>query len=256
MRNLIICISLTLLSACFNTEKDLQRNVLLNDQWRFHLGDIPDASKSEFDDSAWRILDIPHDWALEGDYSNKFSSGTGYLPGGVGWYRKDFSLPKKIAGKTYYLLFEGAYQNSQVWFNERYLGKRPYGYSSFYYPVTDYVREGTDNLMAVKLDHTNTSDSRWYTGNGIYRDVWLISVNHIHIKPWGTFVTTPVITSKGASINISVDLQNNNNENEMVTFINRVLDMNGRIVAEESKEVVIQSNSETIVSESTRIENP
>ena len=154
--------------------------------WLFVLADSAQMSKAEYNDSWWRQLDVPHDWAIEGDFyvGHPSGAGGGALPGGIGWYRKHFSLEKI---EKVYLEFDGVYMNSTVYVNGEKVGFRPYGYSSFEYDITPYVHEG-ENVVAVRVDNSDQPNSRWYSGCGIYRHVWLTQTNPIHVKHWGVFV--------------------------------------------------------------------
>ena len=154
--------------------------------WLFVLADSAQMSKAEYNDSWWRQLDVPHDWAIEGDFyvGHPSGAGGGALPGGIGWYRKHFSLEKI---EKVFLEFDGVYMNSTVYVNGEKVGFRPYGYSSFEYDITPYVHEG-ENVVAVRVDNSDQPNSRWYSGCGIYRHVWLTQTNPIHVKHWGVFV--------------------------------------------------------------------
>lgn len=168
--------------------------------WRFILADSAQMSKPKYNDSHWRKVDLPHDWAIEGDFSagNPSGAGGGALPGGVGWYRKHFRI--KEVGR-YFLEFDGVYMNSTVYINGELLGNRPYGYSSFEYEITKYLRTG-DNVIAVRVDNSDQPNSRWYSGCGIYRHVWLTETNAVHVRHWGVYVQT---TPKGkVTVNVSV----------------------------------------------------
>ena len=181
--------------------------------WRFALGDSAIMAKADFDDSSWRLLDVPHDWAIEGDFyvGNPSGAGGGALPGGIGWYRKSFTVDglqftddytvgseglaskstvnRKLSTVNYYIEFDGVYMNSTVYVNGEKVGNRPYGYSSFEYDITPYIREGR-NVVAVRVDNSDQPNSRWYSGCGIYRHVWLTTTNPIHVAHWGTKVTS------------------------------------------------------------------
>src|SRR5574344_1146229 len=151
--------------------------------WRFSLKGTDDASKTSFDDSAWRLLNLPHDWAIEGDFSKDNPSGTGggALPGGIGWYRKTFDVMGYSKEKCYYIQFDGVYMNSEVFINGHSLGMRPYGYISFEYNLTPYLNtDGKKNVIAVKVDNLRQPNSRWYSGCGIYRHVHLLEVGQVH----------------------------------------------------------------------------
>ena len=160
--------------------------------WLFILADSAQMSKEEYNDSFWRKLDVPHDWAIEGDFyaGNPSGAGGGALPGGIGWYRKHFTLgdcETQMSQSRFFLEFDGVYMNSTVYVNGQEVGFRPYGYSSFEYDITPYVREG-ENVVAVRVDNSDQPNSRWYSGCGIYRHVWLTTTNLIHVKHWGVFV--------------------------------------------------------------------
>ena len=159
--------------------------------WRFLLGDSAIMAKADFDDSSWRQLDVPHDWAIEGDFyvGNPSGAGGGALPGGIGWYRKSFTVDSEPSAVNYYIEFDGVYMNSTVYVNGEKVGNRPYGYSSFEYDITPYVREGR-NVVAVRVDNSDQPNSRWYSGCGIYRHVWLTKTAKTHVKHWGTKVTS------------------------------------------------------------------
>ncbi|MDF1572972.1 MAG: glycoside hydrolase family 2 TIM barrel-domain containing protein [Bacteroidales bacterium] len=214
-------------TGCDSSDSETGCKTLFNDGWKFQLGDIEKAMQPDYDDRDWRALELPHDWAIEGKFSADYSSGTGYLPGGIGWYRKTFGLPRNFSDKTIYLMFDGAYQNTEVWVNGKYMGKRPYGYISFYYDITDALLPGKTNVIAVRLDHTNVADSRWYTGNGIYRNVWMIAPGKVHVKPWGTYVTTPEVDDESAVVQVEVDLVNGTDEDITVDLVNEVFGPGG-----------------------------
>lgn len=181
------------------------RTLLFNDSWEFHKGDIPDDAK--WADSLWRKVNLPHDWSIEGPFSNQWASGTGFLPGGIGLYRKKFYLSNLTAGDKVYIYFDGVYKNSEVFINGQSLGKRPNGYIPFQYELTPHLKKD-NNLLAVKVDHSKFADSRWYPGSGIYRNVYLIIKRPVHIPTWGVAFTTPVVTADKALANVDVALRN------------------------------------------------
>ena len=163
--------------------------VNLNLDWRFHLGDEIGADFMGWDDSAWRVVTLPHDWSVEHPFDRAHASGTGYLPGGTAWYRKHFTLPEDAAGKRIRVTFGGVYKHARVWINSNYLGERPYGYATFTHDITEFVRPG-ENVLCVRVEHEQVADSRWFTGSGIYRDVMLeISGMHGFVQD-GVFVTS------------------------------------------------------------------
>jgi beta-galactosidase len=177
--------------------------------WRFSLTDVGNAAMPALNDSAWRLVALPHDWSAEGPFTADHGSGNGYAPGGIGWYRKHFALAADLAGGIVTIEFDGVYDHAEVWVNGHFVCGRPYGYSSFECPLTPHVRFGsTDNVVAVRVDHSRFADSRWYTGSGIYRHVRLRVTDLLRIGHWGTFVTTPAVTSDSATVRIQTAIEN------------------------------------------------
>ena len=177
------------------------RTVTQLHHWKFHMGDVPEAFYKGYDDSAWKAVFVPHDWLVEYPFDKSNSSGTGYLPGGTGWYRAFFTLPKLEEGQKVNVTFLGVYNHSQVWCNSNYLGKRPNGYSSFSYDVTPFVKEG-ENQISVRVDHKETADSRWFTGSGIYRPVLLEIKSTYSFERYGVFATTRMVHEGSAEIDL------------------------------------------------------
>ena len=174
--------------------------------WRFLLADTMTMAAPDYHDAHWRTLDLPHDWAIEGDFmaTNPSGASGGALPGGVGWYRKHFRLSGyNSAPDKYFLEFDGVYMNSTVYVNGRQVGHRPYGYSSFEYDITPYLQDG-DNVVAVRVDNSDQPNSRWYSGCGIYRHVWLTKTAPVHVRHWGVFVQTDAKTGR---VKVDVDVE-------------------------------------------------
>ena len=202
-------------------------------QWKFALLDDSNASKSLYDDSKWRTLDLPHDWSIEGSFSNKYPTtfNEGALPAGIGWYRKKFSIPVSSKDKRVFINFDGVYKNSEVWINGNYLGKRPNGYISFRYELTSFLKFGnTKNIISVRVDNSEQPDSRWYTGSGIYRNVWLLTTNKIAVDQWGTFVTTTKATKEEAWINIATHITNTSAKTGSIKVSTQIYDADGKLV--------------------------
>ena len=152
---------------------------------------------------------MPHDWSVEHSFTQEKTSGaTAYLPGGIGWYRKSFTLPSNSSNKVTWIEFDGVYSNSEVWINGEYLGKRPYGYIPFKYDLTQYLKPGEENQIAVKVDRSAYIDCRWYPGSGIYRNVKLVTTNKVHIPQWGTFITTPEVSENLAVVEVKTEITN------------------------------------------------
>jgi len=155
--------------------------ITLNENWKFHYGEVPQAWYKGYDDSAWTSVTLPHDWSVHMPFEQTNSSGTGYLSGGIGWYRVRFSLPEAYKGKRVRVVFDGIYKNSRIWCNSYHIGKRPYGYTQISYDITDFVQFGAiDNEITVRVCHTDLADSRWFTGSGIYRKAYLVVEEQVH----------------------------------------------------------------------------
>jgi beta-galactosidase len=235
------------------------RGTSFNDNWKFQKGDVSGANGVSFNDAAWRKLSLPHDWSIEQSFnqSSPAGSGGGYLDGGIGWYRKTFTLPKSDSGKRITIQFEGIYMNSTVWINGQLLGTRPYGYSTFEYDLTPYVNTGsTSNVIAVKVNN-NQPNSRWYSGSGIYRDVWLTVTDPVHIAYCGSFVSTPTVSASSANISVTTRVQSNAASTEKMTLVTTIYDNSGNGVATNSTAPFeIESNKEISVSYKLDIANP
>lgn len=192
--------------------------------WKFYLGEAGDAQESTFDDSKWRQLSLPHDYSIEQEYSQKMEAESGYLPGGTGWYRKKFTVGKELEGKELRVDFGGVYMNATVWVNGHQLGTHPYGYTPFSFDITDYVKYGEENVIAVKVDH-KTPSSRWYSGSGIYRSVNLTVMDKVHVDLYGTQITTDKLEEQqngNVDMNIATKVVNESEEAKTVTVTHKV----------------------------------
>ncbi|MBN1139403.1 MAG: DUF4982 domain-containing protein [Anaerolineae bacterium] len=203
---------------------------LFDDDWRFFRGDAPGAQDVVYDDHAWRKLDLPHDWSIAGPFSQDHPSGGGggYLPGGVGWYRKSFRLPEEDRGRTISIAFDGVYKNCDVWINGHHLGFHPYGYTSFFYDMTPFLSyDEVTNVLAVRVDNATQPDARWYTGSGIYRHVWLDKTDPLHIAHWGVYGRTPVVTEALAEVEILTRVKNEGEDARACTLVTAIVDRDG-----------------------------
>ena len=191
--------------------------------WRFVLADSAQMSKTDYHDTHWRALNLPHDWAVEGDFlcSNPSGAGGGALPGGIGWYRKTFNLQKK-QGERYFIEFDGVYMNARVYINGKEVGYRPYGYSSFEYDITPYLIAGR-NVVAVRVDNSDQPNSRWYSGCGIYRHVWFTKTADVYVKHWGVHV----VANPDGRISVTADVES---QGKAYKVRNQVFDAQGRAV--------------------------
>ncbi|AHM59072.1 glycoside hydrolase family 2 sugar binding protein [Flammeovirgaceae bacterium 311] len=226
--------------------------------WAFKLGETPNGQDPALDDTGWRQLDLPHDWSIEGTFSEKNPAGVGggALPGGIGWYRKTFTLDAADSGKLFYIDFDGVYHNSEVWVNGQFLGKRPNGYISFRYELTPHLRYGNQpNVLAVKVNNDDQPNSRWYSGSGIYRNVWLVKTNPVHVDHWGTFVTTPEVTEHAARVNVETKVRNSGQEGPFLVHT-VIMDANGNEVARTSLENLPLADSVTTLNQELQLQNP
>lgn len=218
-------------------------SVLFNEDWLFkRYGFQPDGTRIEepegledpgLNDSDWQLLTLPHDWAISGPFRIELAGETGKLPyKAIGWYRKHFMPDNKDASKRFYIDFDGAMAYARVWLNGHYVGEWPYGYNSFRLDLTPYLKFGQDNILAVRLN-TEKFDARWYSGGGIYRNVWLVKNESVHVSHWGTFITTPKISDSIAAVNIDIEIENHTSKEvkaKVVTDIYELdsLDMIGK----------------------------
>ncbi|MCX6636987.1 MAG: DUF4982 domain-containing protein [Acidobacteria bacterium] len=204
-----------------------ERRIGFNDGWRFAKGEAAGAEQPGFNDSAWRPVELPHDWAIEGPFDPKYDARCGGLPYfGVAWYRKRFTLPAAVKGRYLSIEFDGAMSNARVWLNGKELGERPYGYIGFAFDLTPVARLGEENVLAVRLAPEDRS-SRWYPGAGIYRNVWLDITGPVHVARWGAYVTTPEVTDGKATVAIKTEVRNRSSRAARVTLETAILDASG-----------------------------
>ena len=222
----IFALAIFLLGAQSLSARDRQS---FDKGWLFTLADSAGMSKSDYSDRHWRSLNLPHDWAIEGDFSpsNPSGAGGGALPGGIGWYRKHFSVNPKEKYDRFTITFDGVYMNSTVYINGHKLGTRPYGYSTFEYDLTPYINKKGDNVIAVKVDNSDQPNSRWYSGCGIYRHVWLTkTMKTAYIPQWGQYVAT----SPQGDVRVKVDFAASGNKMKL-SVRNTIYVAAGKIVA-------------------------
>ncbi|MGJ5641288.1 sugar-binding domain-containing protein [Formosa sp. S-31] len=229
--------------------------VKINENWKFKLQDNTAFKTASFKDKDWNTVDLPHDWSVKGQLDSTLASATGYLPGGVAWYRKTIDIPKSKKGEKVFLYFEGVYNRSEVFLNGKSLGKRPNGYISFAYDATEAVNYGGKNTIAVRVDHSQSADSRWYTGSGIYRNVWLVYANPIHIGQWGVFAY-PEMDGDSGTLQVEVNLENETSKQETVTVLNQLVNAAGTVVASDSQEIPIDKEASAKVNASLKLTNP
>ncbi len=245
-------------AGSFQKQQGIQRKQLFDYNWKFALGDFPSASKIDFDDNGWRNINLPHDWSIEGsiDKNNPTGQAGGYFPAGIGWYRKSFIVPSSWQGKKVSIYFEGVYMNSEVFINGKSLGVHPYGYTSFYYDLTPFLNYNEENIIAVRVDNSQQINSRWYSGSGIYRHVWLFVTNPIHFSQWGTVITTPDIAAAKATVQIKSLIKNETAESQSIVLFTRIFDKKNNQAGSSKLKIDLPSKSEKEVAQTISVNNP
>jgi beta-galactosidase len=251
------------LFVCCTAKPTQHRKIdLFVKNWHFFLGEVTNGEDPALDDFQWRVLDLPHDWSIEGQFSqdNPATPGGGALPGGIGWYRKSFTLPENEKNWIIFIEFDGVYRNSEVWINGHYLGKRPYGYISFGYDLTPFLKYGPDkNVLAVRVDNSQQPNSRWYSGSGIYRNVRLVKTEKIYVDHWGTFITTREVSEQSARVSIRTRVRNASGQDQPFKLKTTVLRDSGKNISTvnsvESESLALKDSVCEIVQELT-VENP
>ncbi|MFJ9705172.1 glycoside hydrolase family 2 TIM barrel-domain containing protein [Streptomyces sp. NPDC101234] len=252
-----------------STQVTGRRTVALRDGWRFALvdpGGITDptgayanAADPGYDDSAWRQVAVPHDWSIEQAPTTDHgtTSGTGFFPGGLGWYRLAFTLPPGCAGKRISVEFDGVYMDSYVYCNGTQAGRHPYGYTGFALDLTDLLHTdgSTENVLAVKVQNQLPS-SRWYSGSGIYREARLVVTDPVHVARWGTYVTTPDITAERAVVRVRTAVVDESGEGTDVTVVSRIADPDGRTVARTSSTVTVTGSGGSAETHELTVDKP
>lgn len=234
-----------------------RQRLLMDAGWRFSLTDTAGADKPSFNDSKWRTVDLPHDWSIENEFVQNAPTGGGggYLPAGVGWYRKKFVLSAADSKKSIWIEFDGVYQNSDVWINGHHLGHYPSGYMSFYYDLTSHVRKG-ENTITVRVDNSLQPNTRWYSGSGIYRHVWLNIAEPLHVAQWGTYITTTVTDSTKAAVFATARIENKSAIAREGVVRYTILDPQGGIVDRAESPFSLNPGSEIEVKKSIAVVNP
>lgn len=239
--------------------KDGERSTLFNQNWKFFKGDPAGASETNFNDSSWRVLNLPHDWSIEDDFTVEGEAESGFLLGGTGWYRKHFVVPEKFNGKDFTLNFDGVYMNAEVYVNGKKLGSHNYGYTAFAFDITDeLICDGiTENVISVKVSNP-TPSSRWYSGSGIYRDVTLSVTDPIHVGYLGTTVTTPKLEdqkSGNVDVKVSTTVENESLSDSEVTLKTTIINNDGKEVSTPVSEKKVVQVNKSVDFEQTAIVN-
>ena len=225
--------------------------------WRFSRGDFATAMIPSFNDDNWRHVNLPHDWSVEGPFSKDLGSGNGYAPGGIGWYRKHFKVDSANKDKAIAIEFDGVYNNSEVWINGQFVGRRPYGYSSFQYDLTPHIKfDEAENVIAVRVDHTRFADSRWYTGSGIYRHVRLHIRDKLHIGHWGVYVTTPEISDESGTVRIETTVQNDDTRTRTLLLQSAIITTQGNNIGSLTTSGTLEPHAQETFVQTIKIKNP
>ncbi len=273
LRQALLCIAVFLsFSALSQNQSNLSassaRTISFDNDWLFKKDSSIHAEGINFNDATWRKLDLPHDWSIE-DLPNQipdsivgpFSKAAvsqrdgGFLVGGTAWYRKHFVLDKASAGKKVYIQFDGVYMNADVWMNGHHLGNHPYGYTSFYYDLTPFLLPpGQSNIIAVQVKNEGRN-SRWYSGSGIYRHVWLTTVAPLHIDTWGTYITTPSVAGDAASVAVETTVQNSSNKAPF-TVLTELYSPSGKLAGKDEQIIAASGDSNTDVKQTIAVSNP
>ncbi len=251
---------LALFIMCFSpilAEKQaIESHQLFDSGWKFILSDKPEYQKSDFNDTDWRTLDLPHDWSIEGkpEKANPTSGAGGYFPAGTGWYRKHLNVPTDWAGKRISLCFEGVYMNATVFVNGVEAASHPYGYTSFQVDVTDKLTFGNENTVAVRVDNSQQLNCRWYSGSGIYRHVWLNVTNPVHVDHWGVTVTTPEVSNEKATVLIKTKVKNETAQSQKISLRTTLKGIPNAVSVQPETE--IPAFGETVISQTIIVEHP
>ena len=257
---LLPIMSVLLLASTTNlkAQKITQGKQLFDSNWKFCLGDPPAVSTVDFDDKNWRTLDLPHDWSIEGtpDKDNPMGTDGGYFPSGIGWYRKSITVPASWKAKQVSIYFEGVYMNSEVFINGKSLGVHPYGYTSFSYDLTPYLKLQAKNIISVRVDNSKQRNSRWYSGSGIYRHVWLVVTSPMHVAQWGVTITTPEISSEKATVKIKTLIKNESNSLQSVVLKTHLLNATGNKSGSSEQKLDVPANSEKEIEQTVRVDKP
>ncbi|MBV8034611.1 glycoside hydrolase family 2 TIM barrel-domain containing protein [Roseateles sp.] len=249
-------LAITLLALAGSALAQRQEQTL-DSGWRFHKSDPGAAMQPAFDDSGWRAVRVPHDWSQHEPLRAEHGSGNGYAAGGIAWYRRSFAVGAEQKGRLARVTFDGVYDHAQVWINGSYVGGRPYGYSSFQFELTPYLKfDGSPNVLAVRVDHSRQMDSRYFTGSGIYRDVRLSFTDALHIAPWGSQVMTAKVGAARADVKAETELVNAAADARRFTLRSEVVAPDGRIVAARETQARLAAGERRALSQSLSVDRP
>jgi beta-galactosidase len=259
MRRLIWCVAAAWMAIGARPSAGVARERLpLDDAWRFQISATASASDPVFDDQTWRLVDLPHDWSIEGppDAAAPTGGAGGFFPGGVGWYRRALTVPQSWRGRQIVLEFEGAYMGAEVWVNGASLGVHPYGYTPFAHDITSHLVPGSKNVIAVRIDNSHQPNSRWYSGSGLYRHVWLHVVDPVHIPLGGVFVVTSDLSAGRATVHVQTIVRNDSSTASTVAVETIVVGPNGKRLVSSRTETAVPPGAESRVEGDLAIADP
>ena len=250
-------------SALAKSIENPTQKIRFDFDWKFYRGDIENAYLTDFNDSVWRTIDLPHDWSIEDipgtnspfDSTAIWGIDGGYLTGGTGWYRKTFQTPENSSDRKILVYFDGIYMNADVWLNGVHLGNHPYGYTAFEYDISKLLKSAEKNVIAVRVKNEGRN-SRWYSGSGIYRHVWMKIAEPVHVKTWGVFITTPIVNKDSALVNISTEIVNDFPVNKIVGIRTSILDNMGNTVAQSEEKLQLDSMNTNSINQNFQINSP
>ncbi len=261
-RSLILTLLFVLLFGSsfyfFSGDTSVDRKQLFNYNWKFYLGDLQSATDTKFNDQSWRTVNLPHDWSIEGQVQkdNPSEGDGGFFPMGMGWYRKTFEVPSNWSNKEISIYFEGVYMNSEVFINGNSLGIQPYGYTTFMYELTSYLNYGGTNTIAVKVDNSKQKNSRWYSGSGIYRNVWLKVTNKVHVEDWGVSIQTIDANTAAANVNVRAEIQNHFENSKSIDVEISLLNSQKQTVSKSITKVVVNGKSSNYTNVELNVNSP
>ena len=227
--------------------------------WKFFQGDLTNAEQATFTDATWKPINLPHDWSIAGPYTetNSVDPRGGFLPTGIGWYRKRFLAPQSLLGKKVSIEFDGVYRYSDVWLNGHFLGHYPFGYLGFTYDLTPFLNFGdTPNVIAVRVDNSEQPNSRWYSGSGIDRHVWLNVTDPLHVAHWGTYVTTTNVSTNSAVVSVKTKIQNESDIARDITLTTEIIGDNGDILASAEAQQNLPAKNENDFDQNLQLPQP
>ena len=235
-----------------------RQRIFFDFDWKFTKGDATGAEQLQYNDSQWQTVQLPHDWSISEPFDPKlaFGKNSGFLPIGIGWYRKRFALPAGLKGEQVTIEFEGAYRDVTVWLNGKCLGNQKNGYTTFFYDLTPHLLQNGTNQLAVRCDNSVGWSSRWYTGSGIYRHVWLHGTRELHVPMWGTYVTTPEVSEKQATVKIKTSVKNTAEKQQQAAITTLIMDGSGRVVAQQVATQSIPAGQAIDVSQDFTVPQP